>query len=483
MKFLKTGLALLPAIFAVTLLNTPETSAKRGGPDDFGYVYIDSNESPVSNPGGASRCNTAFVDISATGTPLNLTSNEEANVTTPFAITLYDTTTTDMRIGNNGGVVLGTTTGDIYGVNRSLPTIDRAFANGPGVVPFWDNLGDASGNVYTETTGVAPNRKFIVQWENRPYLGGDVDTATFQVVFYEGISRIDFVYEDVNFSNATHDYGASATIGLNQDDSNALQYSYNEASLNTPSPVAAICFEKPTISLKVTAGADLRINGDPSTGGAQYKPEAYTLHMGENVGFCYKVSNTSSFTDFPHQSLVSSEHGNILNNFPYMLTPGSNVFINEWSDNIDAGFTETATWSTEESIEATSSAVVNIVGFTCSPDKPLTQKYMYDFEADNGGGIGTNDWEWGAIPEVSPPEHSGSKVWTTVLDGPYNNLNDHILLTFELDLRKISAPVGLLWKQTLQAKGSGFDFATITANGDIEKWSPKLGQCAKCIFC
>jgi bacillopeptidase F (M6 metalloprotease family) len=41
------------------------------------------------------------------------------------------------------------------------------------------------------------------------------------------------------------------------------------------------------------------------------------------------------------------------------------------------------------------------------------------------------------------------------------------LLTFELDLRKISAPVGLLWKQTLQAKNSGFDFATITVNGDI----------------
>lgn len=216
----------------------------------------------------------------------------------------------------------------------------------------------------------------------------------------------------------------------------------------------------------MTAGADLRINGDSGTGNYCYQEETYTLHKGEIAQICYKVTNPSSFTDLLSHTLVSSERGGLLTNFPFTLIPGASIFLNEWSNNVNSSFTETATWSTEAA-EDTSSVTVDAVGVTCPADKPLTQKYSFDFEADNGSAVGSNDWEWGSIPEVYPPRHSGNNVWATVLDGPYNNLNDHSLLTFEIDLRKISPPVGLLWKQSLQANGSGFDFAKITANGDV----------------
>jgi len=40
---------------------------------------------------------------------------------------------------------------------------------------------------------------------------------------------IEYHYLDTDFGNATYDFGASATVGINWDASIALQYSYNQA--------------------------------------------------------------------------------------------------------------------------------------------------------------------------------------------------------------------------------------------------------------
>ena len=194
-----------------------------GGPDTFGYTFIDSDEI-----GGT----VAFEDISGTGTATGLGDDGEINVTMPFEFNLYGTTSTSVRIGENGAIRFAQTGGNVGATNRNLPR------TGPGlfIAPWWDDLyPENGGEIYYETKGSIPNRRFIVQWEDEDHFilrnSGTNNYITFQLVLYEGSNNIDFVYQDTDFNNATYDDAASATIGI-QDGTDNLRYSFNSASLS-----------------------------------------------------------------------------------------------------------------------------------------------------------------------------------------------------------------------------------------------------------
>ncbi len=201
--------------------------AAGGGPDAFGYVYADSLSGGVQ-----------YQWIDATdGTALALADDAEANVTLPFPFTFYGVSATALRIGNNGAALFNTTGGDVPFSNTSLA---GASVNDL-IALFWDDLDDETGAVYYKTVGVAPNRRFVVQWHNRPHFN-NVGAMTAQMVLYEGTHNIKFQYQDVIFGNAAFDNGASATVGIRQNSANYLQYSYNQAVL---SDGLAICFRYP----------------------------------------------------------------------------------------------------------------------------------------------------------------------------------------------------------------------------------------------
>lgn len=152
-------------------------------------------------------CSTAFEDISGTGTALGLTDDGEANITSPFAFTFYGNSSTDFRIANNGGILFDATTGDVSSTNTSLTSGDNA------IYPFWDDIDDNLGDVFWEVRGTAPNRRLIIQWNDRDHFNASPSGATFQVVLYESTNEITFVYQDLIFGTAEDD-GASATVGL-----------------------------------------------------------------------------------------------------------------------------------------------------------------------------------------------------------------------------------------------------------------------------
>jgi hypothetical protein len=159
-----------------------------------------------------------FINIASTGTDLVLTDDSEIGMALPFPILYQGTLVTDCTIGNNGGMALGTTTADIgYGGNMTTQP-------GTFIFPWGDDLDDETGNVYYQTNGTAPNRTFIVQWDNICNFSGSAGApaVTFQVQFDEATGKIWFVYDDVVFGapNAFDDYAASADIGVsgpNQD--------------------------------------------------------------------------------------------------------------------------------------------------------------------------------------------------------------------------------------------------------------------------
>jgi|GEM_PF-1344800 len=167
-----------------------------------------------------------YIPINVTGTALNLTDDGEANITLPFPFTFYGVTSSNLRVGNNGGILFDATAGHLGITNAALPVADPALA----ILPFWDDLDDEQGNVYWEVQGTAPNRVAIVEWYNRTHFPGAVaaPTVTFQVLLYEGTNEIKYQYLDVDFGNASYDNGASATVGINKDATTALQYSFNQ---------------------------------------------------------------------------------------------------------------------------------------------------------------------------------------------------------------------------------------------------------------
>ncbi len=167
-----------------------------------------------------SNCpNAGFIDIAATGTDLNLTDDSEQGMTLPFPILYQGTLVNNCTIGNNGGMALGTTTADVVPSPGSMTGLAGNF-----IYPWGDDMDDESGNVYQQTIGTAPNRTFIVQWDNICNYSGSATapTVTFQVQFDEATGKIWFVYDDVVFGapNAADDYAANADIGVsgpNQD--------------------------------------------------------------------------------------------------------------------------------------------------------------------------------------------------------------------------------------------------------------------------
>jgi uncharacterized repeat protein (TIGR01451 family) len=205
-----------------------------GGPDPFGYTFLDSE-----NPDGPAY---TWVDITD-GTPLALTDDAEANVALPFPFKFYGTASSNLQVGNNGGVLFDATSGDVPYSNLSLTT--TAVSN--IIAPYWDDLGGSAGNVFIKTVGAAPNRQFIVEWYNRPHYksGGDVGAVTLEVILYEATNNIKFQYQDVVFgdpANPSWDLGGSATVGIRQSGNNYLQYSYNSPVLTNST---AICFRYP----------------------------------------------------------------------------------------------------------------------------------------------------------------------------------------------------------------------------------------------
>ncbi|KPL91356.1 carboxypeptidase regulatory-like domain-containing protein [Herpetosiphon geysericola] len=157
------------------------------------------------------------------GTDLALTDDGAANITSPFTVTIFNTSSRNLRVGNNGGILVGATTGDVAASNGSLLTssVNNLIA------PFWDDIDDGAGGVFWKVIGTAPNRSLIVQWNNRAHYE-NVGSGTFQVVIKEQGGMV-YQYKDVDYGDAAFNNGASATVGVRgATTAQAVQYSFNQ---------------------------------------------------------------------------------------------------------------------------------------------------------------------------------------------------------------------------------------------------------------
>lgn len=186
------------------------------GPDAYGYTCA---------PGGA------FAYIDATENTFLYQDDGLVTVALPFPFTFYGTIYTEVHLNSNGTLHFGAPGFADY-ANVCLQP-EPAAAMGDMIAPYWDDLDlTYAGYLETAVVGAAPNRIFVVEWDDVPRFGSDLaDTVTFAVQLFEATQDIVFLYQDVTTVEGSR--GGSATIGLQSAEQGvSLQYSCNQPALS-----------------------------------------------------------------------------------------------------------------------------------------------------------------------------------------------------------------------------------------------------------
>ena len=171
-------------------------SAQLGGPDGFGYLYDQAMYD--------------FVDITGTGVATGITDDGEEEVALPFTFDFYGVGYDWVTVAGNGGLIFsdGNGAANLYGGNGAFPDSSTA---SPDIALMWDDL-DASPQGEAYYLDDAANGRFIISWVDIARYN-NIGMTSFQVHLYD-YGGISFHYADVVFDNASYDYGASATAGI-----------------------------------------------------------------------------------------------------------------------------------------------------------------------------------------------------------------------------------------------------------------------------
>jgi len=170
-----------------------------GGPDAFGYSWIDSDEAggPVFN----------WVDISSTGTALSLSDDgASAALDLGFTFPYYDSNYTQVYVSSNGLVTFGSGTSER--VNSNIPN-----GNVPNAViaVWWDDLDpvDQGQVLYRAEPG-----RFIVSYVDVPNYQYPTGTGslTFQVILYSS-GKVTLQYQTMDAGEDAEGL-SGATIGI-----------------------------------------------------------------------------------------------------------------------------------------------------------------------------------------------------------------------------------------------------------------------------
>ncbi|NOU48397.1 MAG: T9SS type A sorting domain-containing protein, partial [Bacteroidales bacterium] len=181
-----------------------------GGPDTFGYEWIDSDEpgGPVFN----------WVEISGIGTNHPLVGDDNnVSITLPFAFPFYGVDKTSLLAGTNGYLTFGTS-GNSYS-NTGIP---NAAQPNDMIAAFWDDMSFVGGTSFLYSYNDVANSRFIIQYTNVPRLGASFYN-TFQFILTPN-GGITIQYLNVNGTLN------SATVGIeNAAGNDGLQVAFNAA--------------------------------------------------------------------------------------------------------------------------------------------------------------------------------------------------------------------------------------------------------------
>lgn len=202
-------------------------------PVGSGRLAVVGNSAPIGS--GPLQFNqnidpSLFIDISTTGNQLLLGDDDEQTIITTVGNQVFPAGA--VTVGNNGGIIAGANA-DLGVSNTPLPT--NNFVN--ALLPYWDDIDDSlsGGSVYWQELLVNGINTLIVQWNDLPHFQ-DQGSATFELQLFEaGPVLVRYAYQDVNFNDVNYNFGQSATVGYQQDPTNALMFSFNSPIISNGS--------------------------------------------------------------------------------------------------------------------------------------------------------------------------------------------------------------------------------------------------------
>jgi hypothetical protein len=189
------------------------------GPDLYGYIC---------------ESGTGFAYIDATNDTRLYQDDGSIEIQLPFPFTFYGTTYATLNVSSNGTLHFDTDTANFFNACLDQGPI---FDMGDMIAPFWDDLDlRFFGYLETELVGTAPNRIFVIEWDDVPQFGDDESRVTFEVQLFEESNNIVILYEDATLFDGNN--GSSATIGLQSAAQGlALQYSCFQPSVANASRI------------------------------------------------------------------------------------------------------------------------------------------------------------------------------------------------------------------------------------------------------
>ena len=164
-------------------------------------------------------------DIRTTGTRTTISDDSYSTYTLPFTFNFFGMPRTSILISASGAMSFNTTNPSVtnYCVNTSYTS--------PTIAVFWEHFHPSTGGVYTQTFGVSPNRRYVVQWDSVVYSSGTTKVDV-RAVLKEGRGDIEMCYVNTTSGSTTYDLGIGATAGIHSGvGTTGLQYSCNTASL------------------------------------------------------------------------------------------------------------------------------------------------------------------------------------------------------------------------------------------------------------
>ena len=183
---------------------------RAGGPDLFGYSWIDSDE-----PGGPAF---DWIDISASGFQIGEGDDRQFTIPIGFDFEFYGTGYDTAYVGTNG--ILGFSSSGMSSLSNQL--LPEPSAPNNLVSAFWDDLRVQSPDrLLREVVGQAPNRKLVVEWFGVTEFGNSGASHTFEVILEERTGNILVQYLSMNgdldsatvgIENATGDDGLTANF-------------------------------------------------------------------------------------------------------------------------------------------------------------------------------------------------------------------------------------------------------------------------------
>ena len=356
-----------------------------GGPDDFGYQWIDSTVE-----GGPEY---DWIEISDTGTssimygfPYPFFAGDD-NLSAPidfgFDFPFYGIDVPYCYIDTNGELLLADNLlyneypgayenwshdGNMFNYLYSIP----GYTQMPALVAaYWDDLeaDEGIGDVYFQTFGEAPNRYFVVEWHNVRFhagTGGD-PTLCFEVIFHEN-GDIVFQYQNVangqTGSVCPHDNGQSSTIAIQNDTADI-----------------GLCYLREIVQNQQYIGVE-------PYGNLLTNELAIRFYQGEDLQpphYVYEEEKGNTFDNTPEVSVAISDASGIASDLLYY--------------NIGNGW---------ESMTHTSFEEPNIYHYQL-PEIPNSTTVNYYFSATDN----SENQNSGTLPQSAPSEYYSFKILPT----------------------------------------------------------------------